>query len=252
MGKLLKYEFRKTWITKLILVGLTAVVEAAFLAGVFFRNSNGNTDELIGLTSVLLVFIAFGGVVLIGIQSVITLHRDMNTKQGYMLYMTPKTSFQILGAKMAENGLSLALAGSFFFLLGLLDVTLLFDRLGQLESLWNYFQEFMKMMNQQIELNVRGVLCLVVEMLASWLATVSIAYLADIVSSALLNGKKLNGLIAFIFFILLASLLGWIQNSLTHGMAVSSALLVQAAVALVYSAIMYVVSALIMDRYLSV
>ena len=51
---------------------------------------------------------------------------------------------------------------------------------------------------------------------------------------------------------LLASLLGWIQNSLTHGMAVSSTLLVQAAVALVYSAIMYVVSALIMDRYLSV
>ena len=135
MGKLFKYEFRKTWAMKLIILGLAAIAEIAFLAGVFLRNSAGNTDGLIATTAVILAFLAMGGVMLIGIQSVMTLHRDMNTKQGYMLYMTPKTSYQILGAKMAENGLSLALAGAFFFLLGFLDVTLLLSKLGQLEVL---------------------------------------------------------------------------------------------------------------------
>jgi len=253
MGKLLKYEFRKTWAVKLMILGLAAILEIAFLAGVFLRNSQGNTDNLIGTTAALLAFLALGGVMIIGIQSVMTLHRDMNTRQGYMLYMTPKSSFQILGAKMAENGLSLTLAGAFFFLLGLLDVTLLLSKLGQLEVLWKYFQDFVRMMNREIELNTRGVLCLVVEMLASWLATVSIAYLADIISSALLNGKKFNGLVAFLFFILLTMALNWLQHLFVPGgMPVISMLLVQAVVALIYSAVMYVISALVMDRYLSV
>ena len=39
MGKLLKYEFRKTWAVKLIILGLAAILEIAFLAGLFLRNS---------------------------------------------------------------------------------------------------------------------------------------------------------------------------------------------------------------------
>ena len=35
MLKLMKYEFKKTWITKLILLGVTAVAEIAFLVGLY-------------------------------------------------------------------------------------------------------------------------------------------------------------------------------------------------------------------------
>ena len=113
MSKLLKYEIRKTWALKLIILGVTAVAELAFLIALFLDQEN---HGFIGLTCVLLFFIAMGGTMLIGVQSVLTLHRDMNTKQGYMLFMTPRNSFQILGEKLLENGLSLALAGGFFFL----------------------------------------------------------------------------------------------------------------------------------------
>ena len=235
MGKLLKYEMRKTMALKLILLGITAVAEVAFLITLYLNEKAADT---LALTSVLLFFIALAGTVLIGVQSVLTLHRDMNTKQGYMLYMTPRNSFQILGAKMLENGLSLLLAGGFFFLLGLLDVTLLFSKLGSLEDLWKMFQDFMRMINTEIQLNSWSVLCLVSEMLASWLATVSIAYLADIVASALLNGKK--------------GVLGWLQNLLRTGAAIETILLIRAGIALVYAGIMYAVSAWVMDRYLSV
>ena len=133
MGKLLKYELKKTWALKLIILGITAVAELTYLMILFM---DGENSRGFGVTCMLLFFIALGGTILIGVQSVLTLHRDMNTKQGYMLYMTPRNSFQILGAKLLENGLSLALAGGFFFLLGLLDVSLLFSRLGSLEDLW--------------------------------------------------------------------------------------------------------------------
>lgn len=253
MKALLKYEMRKTWPMKLILLGITAVVEIVFLAALLLRNSQGNTDKLIVAMSVLLFFIAFGGIMLIGVQSLLILHRDMNTKQGYMLYMTPRNSFQILGAKMLENGISLALAGAFFFLLGTLDVTMLFSRLGELEALWDYVQDFLRMVNAEIELNARGIACLTAELLSSWLATVSVAYLADIISAALLNGKRFNGLLTFVFFILLTVLLNTFQRQLLpRDTALNTVLIVEAVIALVYSAAMYTVSAFIMDRYLSV
>ena len=250
MSKLLKYEIRKTWAMKLIILGITAVAELAFLITLFLDQDNHGA---IGVTCVLLFFIAFGGTLLIGVQSVLTLHRDMNTKQGYMLYMTPKNSFQIVGAKLLENGISLGLAGGFFFLLGLLDVTLLFSKLGKLQELWQYFENFIRMINDEIQLNTQSILCLVVELLASWLATVSVAYLADIVSAALLNGKRMNGFVTFLFFILLTVLLNWIQNQFhLDSMNIDVLLLVRAAIALCYSAEMYMISAYIMDRYLSV
>ncbi|MBQ7183561.1 MAG: hypothetical protein IJR97_06190 [Clostridia bacterium] len=253
MKQLLKYELRKTQAMKLIILGITAAAELAFLIALFVRNSAGNTDEIIVATAFLLSMIAFGGILLIGIQSVLTLHRDMNTKQGYMLYMTPRNSYQILGAKMLENGISLVLAGAFFFLLGALDVTLLFSRIGQLEALKEYVMQFLSAINAEIELDLNGVLCLTAEMLSSWLATVSIAFLADIISSALLNGKRFNGLVTFIFFILLTILLNTLQRVfLTKGMVLNTVLIVEAAVALIYSAGMYLISAAVMERYLSV
>ena len=249
MSKLLKYELKKTWALKLIMLGITAVAELAFLMVLFLDTQN---ETALAVTCMLLFFIALGGTVLIGVQSVLTLHRDMNTKQGYMLYMTPRNSFQILGAKLLENGLSLALTGGFFFLLGFLDVTLLFSKLGALEEFWRFFQDFLRMINEEIQVNAWSIFCLVTEMLASWLATVSIAYLADIVSSALLNGKKMNGLLSFLFFIALTILLSWIQNQFRTSSNIETLLLIRAGIAVVYSAVMYVLSAWVMDRYLSV
>ena len=95
MSKLLKYELKKTWALKLMILGIAAAAEAAFLIALFL--DNGNRRDFLGITILLLFFIALGGTILIGVQSVLTLHRDMNTKQGYMLYMTPKNSFQVLG-----------------------------------------------------------------------------------------------------------------------------------------------------------
>ena len=248
MSMLLKYEMRKTWFAKLIVLGVAAAAELAFLAALLFRNASGNTDELIAFSTAALFMTALVGVMAIGFQSILVLHRDMNTKQGYMLFMTPRNCYQILGAKMLENGLSIALAGAFFFLLGLLDVTLLFSRLGQLEMFWKMAKEFLAKLGQEIPLNWDSLLLLVVWFLTSWLATVSVAGLADIVSSALLNGKKYNGIVSFLLFVLLSAVMNWLgQLIVTRGMTVQTVMGIRSAVALGYSAVMYLASAWIME-----
>ena len=52
---------------------------------------------------IFLVMCTIFGVIYIGIESVNVLHRDLNTKQSYMLFLTPKSSYQILGAKILEK-----------------------------------------------------------------------------------------------------------------------------------------------------
>ena len=103
MSMLLKYEMRKTWFAKLIVLGVAAAAELAFLAALLFRNASGNTDELIAFSTAALFMTALVGVMAIGFQSILVLHRDMNTKQGYMLFMTPRNCYQILGAKIARG-----------------------------------------------------------------------------------------------------------------------------------------------------
>ena len=252
MMPLLKYEIRKTWSTKLMVLGIVAVEELAFLCSLYLMGQNVD-NWLMALSTSLLVMTTIGGILFIGISSVVTLHRDMNTKQGYMLYMTPRNSYQILGAKMMENGLSIVLAGAFFFALGTLDITLLFGRMGELGKLWEFVTDILRQINSDLELSAEMMMYLVANALASWLATVSVAYLADIISSALLNGKKFNGILTFILFILLTALLSWLQRSLVPaGSPFTTLALIDTAVALAYSVVMYVLSALVMEKYLSV
>ena len=193
MKNLMKYELRKTLFTKEILLGVTAAAEIAFLLGLYLEKRN-----LLGIAVFLLTCLAIGGVMVFGLQSVLTLHRDMNTKQSYMLFMTPNSSFKILGSKVLENGLSILLTGACFFALGALDVTLLFAKEGTLQELWDAIERLLHSINENIEITGAGMACFTLSLLASWICIVTTAYLAVVISSALLNGKRFNGLLRFV------------------------------------------------------
>ena len=251
MLKLMKYEIRKTWITKLILLGVTAVAEAVYLYGLY-TEKEGPLSVAIGLLVMLAVF----GVLVIGLESVLTLHRDMNTKQSYMLFMTPNSSYKILGAKVLECGFSILITGAFYFALGALDITLLFAKSGQLNQLWEMIQNVISQINingRPLTINAEIMASLTFSLLTSWIGTVTMAYLADVVSAALLNGKKFNGLLSFVLFLALAWLTGWATGKITEGITASTTMLVvNGLIDLGFAVIMYIVTAQIMERKLSV
>ena len=251
MLKLMKYEFKKTWITKLILLGVTAVAEIAFLVGLY-----ADKEGPLGLSIFVLMMLAFGGVLVIGLESVLILHRDMNTKQSYMLFMTPNSSYSILGAKVLECGLSILITGAFFFALGTLDITLLFAKSGELSQLWEMIQDFLRhftINGQPLTIDLPTMASFTFELVALWISTVTAAYLAVVISAALLNGKRFNGLLSFLFFLALSWLSGWVTRQITAGMVdAKTTMIVYGLIDLVFATIMYVVTALIMERKLSV
>ena len=173
MLRLLKYELRKTLFSKLILIGITAMAEAIFLIGFWGKKENPLT-----IGALLLFFIAISGIALMGLLSLITLHRDMNTKQGYMLFMTPNSCYKILGAKMIECSLSLLLAAAFYFALGYLDFSLLLGK-GTNQQILDMINQMLQSINSKILLDAPHLSALVFNMVACWICTVAIACLSE-------------------------------------------------------------------------
>lgn len=251
MKKLMKYELRKTLAPKLILLGITAVAEIAYLIGILLKDEDWTL-----ISAGILTMLAIGGVMMIGLMSVVTLHRDINTKQSYMLFMTPNSSYKILGAKVLENGLSILLTGACFFGLGALDITLLFARFDMVADLWYTIESVLRSIDQRIQADAAGMACFFLNLLAGWFTAVTAAYLADVISAALLNGKKHNGILSFIVFLALMFALRAIQGltagALPAGTSINVVYLLRSAISLIYSGLMYVGTAEIMERRLSV
>ncbi len=248
MNRLMKYEFRKTLVVKLVMLGATVLAELAFLIGLW-----GNKNDLMVTGAFVLLLLAFGGCMAIGLASVVILHRDMNTKQSYMLFMTPNSSYKILGAKVIENGLSILLTGACFFALGALDISLIFAHEGRLAELWDMITRILTSIDERLTFDLTTMAALAASLIATWISTVTAAYLGVVISTALLNGKRFNGLVSFLVIMALLWLVSWLERTITGSVSViQTTLWIDTAVAILCSAVMYMLTANIMDRKLSV
>lgn len=246
MLKLMKYEFRKTAFSKLILLIITAVAELAFLLGIFLEK-----DNLLATGIMFLFLCAIIGIAYIGLESVMVLYRDLNSKQSYMLFLTPHSSYEILGAKVLENGLSILVTGIFFALLAALDAAVAVLYIGGLKEMMNMVQSFLDV-SMNIVLDPVQLLFVFFTTLASWMVYIVNADLAVILSATVLAGKKGSGIVAFIIFLILSWLMGTGLDhlptpgnmELQYGMYIVAALLM--------SVVLYLVSGWIMEKRLSV
>ena len=151
-----------------------------------------------------------------------------------------------------ENGISTVIAGAFFFVLGLVDIGATLKKYDSIEGVLDMLRTIVEAAGASINFNLADVLCFTVMMVASWLMTVTTAYLADVISSSVLNGKKGGLLISFVLFILLTMLLNKILGVIPFAGNQNLNLILQAVSYLVLTAVMYYATAVLMEKYLSV
>lgn len=239
MGKLLKYEFRKTRNLKLVIIVLACLFEAVLLVGMR-PGSLIRGDRTVVIGTMGLFFTAGIGMAIIAIYSTVILYRDLNTRQSYMLFLTPHSSWEILGAKFIENLVSFFVMGLFFLLLALLDMRMVMKYIPDLS-----FSELINSIDPdslQFSDIAGALLYGVLEMLAWVLA----AFNAVIIQAALFNGKKYGGWLAFLLFIVIAYLQVWMSAELVTSFASGIAL------ASVWAACLYALGGWIMQGKLSV
>ncbi|MCR4787226.1 MAG: hypothetical protein K5888_01440 [Lachnospiraceae bacterium] len=246
MLNLIKYEMRKTWKIKAILLVITAVLQVVFLIGLY-----GENETALGIGTGFLFMTAIVGVAVIGIYSIILLRNDLNTKQSYMLFMTPNNSYKILGAKAIECGLSVWIIGLFFTALGALDGILVLEKFNELDSL---FKIIKAMLADIGEFTTPTLFSYAAAMLASALFSIATAFFAVVLSATLLNGKKYNGFISVFVFFAIQILVGYIFNKLPFDLDMVNVAggLTTAGFYVIPTVIMFFITAWIMDNKLSV
>ncbi len=247
MLKLMKYEFRKTRFAKLVLLGITLIAEIAYLLGVFCKWDKGLGFGIVGLALCAVV-----GIMYIGIDSLIVFHRDLNTKQSYMLFLTPKNSYQVLGAKVLENGISIFLTGVFYAAVAAVDMTVAILYIGGLKDFLDILQELSIRISLEIDITPEHMLMVFFMVLASWLLMLVIGDLAIVLCSTVLAGKRFSGVVSFLAFLVLGSLAGKILDFLPVLPNENAYFCLVVGASFAMAAVVYVLTGWIMERKLSV
>ncbi|MBQ2576597.1 MAG: hypothetical protein II566_04945, partial [Lachnospiraceae bacterium] len=118
----LKYEFMKNRVLYGISLGILAIVELVYLAIVPFRSIKDHTIVIpIFLLMIAGLFIFF----MLLFNGITMFSRDLKSKAGYLVYMTPVPVPSILLAKILLVFLSSVIFGLGYLLLGIADFEIL-------------------------------------------------------------------------------------------------------------------------------
>ena len=254
MRNLIKYEFRKSWMVKAIILTITAIFEVMFLTGVVAGN-----DNVAFSGALFLVFTTICSIFIIGVLSVFVLHKDLNTKQSYMLFMTPNSTYKILGAKIIENFGSIILAGVMFFVLAVVDISIWSAKSEGVKGTIDFVGDIIGLATKDgIQLDILHIAITTADSLVSWVFVVMVGFFAVVLSACFFNGRKFNGLLSFVIFLVVTIVINKIFDTSSvmifgaNAMYAIEARICSIVYYLVLTTVLYIVTAGIMDRKLSV
>lgn len=254
MKHLLKYEFRKTRTVKTAVLISTCIFEILFLLGLIC-----NVPVLLGTGTMGLSFCATLGMLILGLVSIAILYRELNSPQNYMLFLTPNSSYKIIGAKVLENGITLAVGGICFTMLAGTDLFLWGVQASDFPTVMYLLSDMMG----NIQPNPADIARILLVLFSGWLSVLTIAFFAVVVQASLLNGRRFGGLFSFLLFLAIVVGIGIFISNLPLGQGFLGSFLqsmvVPVSTGFLYSllylgftALFYALTGWIMDKKLSV
>ena len=199
MLTLLQYEMKKTAFMK-ILCGFALFISQAFV----MLGTATDNYVVAGLGAGLLIFFSFLVIFILGLSSMASLSKDLNTTQGYMLFMLPKHSAYFLLAKIVESLVST-------FLAGLVIVLIFFFNISYFAIDTEAYKDLLEMFwNLVMSGKGFGTLSLyMIRFLATaaafWIFLSTMAILCVTVQASIFKGKALAlavSIVAFLFLFL--------------------------------------------------
>lgn len=202
MSKLLKYEFRRSRIFVLEIAGISIILNAIFLVGWAFEIGILCTLGLLGE----ITCIAFGSTAVL-IFSVINFNEDISKRQGYLLFSIPRSSKQVLGAKLLMTLFTFAGLTILFAILIFTDCAYAAYHYG--ENIIGFLRELFfdtSLTGEElyktlfIPYNIFGMFMYLFDYIFSFLCKVVLAYIAIVLTKTLLGNSKGRILLAFVMW----------------------------------------------------
>lgn len=206
MLKLMKYEFRKTRTTLLIMVAALVALEAGFLIG-----DKIDDYRIAGICLGLLTALVFAVYIYILIAGITSYSKEINDKTGYMTFMVPVGPMGIVVSKLLFTILAALVITALFGGAAYYDYAQLFKRLEidkeSLDQMQFAFSMFTGTLGGDFSLT-RVILTVGLEVgtvLIEIILTMCTAYLAITLAATALQNKKgfLRFLVALVIFVAL-------------------------------------------------
>jgi len=206
MLKLMKYEFRKQAFSKMVILLLVGLIQLFFFFGIVTDN-----NDVIGTSMGILAVFTFGALFFMAFEAIITFSNDLKQKCSYMLFLTPHTSYSIVGAKVLAAAIQIILAGIAFFLVYSLDIAVLVGKYNQLEVLKEMINQFL---TEVFSLNIQlqDIIGVVSVIITAWISVITVAFFSITLSTTFLANFKLKGVVSFLIFIAINYVFGEIVN----------------------------------------
>ncbi|MGN1021183.1 MAG: hypothetical protein ACI4O7_12520 [Aristaeellaceae bacterium] len=207
MLKLVKYEFRKSLTALVTLLGVTAGLEAYFLAALYLDEEN----HLL-MAMMLMILCAYAVAIYVFVRGVTSYSGELKSRSAYLIFMTPHSTRKIVGSKFLYTFVNGLLFAALYGALGLLDLNLGLHRYNEYEAFWGAARNFLAAYGVHVDQIILGLLAGTAYIFLSLLAVIALAYLAITLSHTLLRDRKGRGLVALLFFFLLNWLVSWISG----------------------------------------
>lgn len=99
MLKVMKYEFRKGLAMKGIMLGVLFALAVLYTFSLMMSGAD-STGSFVGMTVFLTVVVCLFAYFFVAFENVFSLYQEINSDRGYMLFMTPNSSYKIIAAKV--------------------------------------------------------------------------------------------------------------------------------------------------------
>ncbi len=194
MGKLIKYEFRKQLMSKLVVGIVIVALQVLFAIGLIFNNADWGAIGMGGT-----IIVAGVSLLYFSFESIVTYSNDLKTKQSYMLFLTPRNMFQVVGAKLVTTILQIFVCGCAFAAIGIGDVFVLCARKGEVKKFLTAVKDFFQLFTG-VEIRLAEVIYAILMVLIAWLFFVAMAMFAITLSTTLLSNWKYKGVVSVVLF----------------------------------------------------
>ncbi|GMQ57919.1 hypothetical protein AN1V17_23140 [Vallitalea sediminicola] len=239
MLRLMKYESLKK--AKLIVIALVmfGLIELAILFTIY------KGGIALVFTVILIFLLGFGGLIFLLIDSINMYSSDLYKKPGYMLFLTPTNSYQIIGSKLIISLIEATIGLGMYIGFMLLNYKIVYakylnDPASNARMIMDFFESFSALPSPS------EIILGIVSFIIGWFALILTIYLAITIRKTLLANVKLGGIFSFLFFLILQVLITYVQykivGSIDTGVSIGKgATMDYSTTSLIYSSIVSII-----------
>lgn len=199
MLHLIKYEYRKNMVLYIVLFALIFAIEA--LCGLAIAVE----DEFVTFFT---IYVAMQGIPIVMlfffVTNIITYSRELNSRAGYLAFMTPCSAFEIAGSKFLTMIINATLAIGLFIGFGAIDFAALMAKFGGEFDFEEFIRELALVLSIfGINIDFSSVIAMIIVLFLMVFTIMSLLFFAITLSRTLLENRGGRVPLAILFFVVL-------------------------------------------------